>query len=86
MNVSTTLLLIRHGETDLNIAGKAQWTKDIPLNETGIRQAQDLALLLRKSHPDIAHIYSSDLLRALKTAEPLSYLSQLPIPQHTLLR
>jgi probable phosphoglycerate mutase len=64
---STTLLLVRHGETDWNAAGRWQGQTDIPLNPRGQEQARDVAARLR--HMGIAAIVSSDLLRARTTAE-----------------
>lgn len=62
----TTLLLIRHGETDWNAEGRWQGHTDIPLNESGRRQAQLLAQRLQKW--PISAIYCSDLQRAAETA------------------
>ena len=62
----TTLLLIRHGQTDWNLEGKYTGQADIPLNETGRAQAYEAAELLRQQPVDA--IFSSDLMRALETA------------------
>lgn len=62
----TTILLIRHGETDWNAEGRWQGHTDIPLNETGRRQARLLAQRLRDW--PISAIYCSDLQRAYETA------------------
>lgn len=58
--------MFRHGETDLNLSNKIQGRTDVPLNETGIRQANTLAKKIKDIPFDI--IYSSDLLRAKETA------------------
>jgi len=62
------LYLVRHGETDWNIQNKIQGQTDIVLNETGKRQAQALAELLRESYR-IDVIYTSPQRRALETAQ-----------------
>ena len=64
------LLLVRHGETAWNRAGRYQGSADVPLNAAGKRQAQALAMQLR-SEP-IAAVYSSALQRALMTARPIA--------------
>jgi broad specificity phosphatase PhoE len=67
----TTLLLIRHGETDWNAGGRWQGHADIPLNERGRAQARQLAeKLVAEENVDI--VYASDLARARETAEILA--------------
>jgi probable phosphoglycerate mutase len=69
----TQVLFIRHGETSWNRVKRIQGHIDIPLAETGIRQAQRLAQRLMKEARDGARldaIYSSDLQRAQQTAQP----------------
>jgi broad specificity phosphatase PhoE len=62
----TTLLLVRHGETDWNRDGRWQGGSDTHLNELGREQARALA---KQLDGDIAAVYSSDLARARETAE-----------------
>lgn len=62
------ILLVRHGETDWNVQKRIQGSTDIPLNETGIRQAEKLAETLAKRDTPIRGIYTSRLKRAADTA------------------
>ncbi len=64
--MTTTILLIRHGVTDWNVAGRWQGHTDIPLNDDGRAQARKLAR--RLSDWPIRAIYTSDLHRAQETA------------------
>jgi probable phosphoglycerate mutase len=66
MMSKTTVILVRHGETDWNASGRWQGHSDIPLNDNGIQQAKLLASRLT-SWP-IKALYSSDLKRAARTA------------------
>lgn len=61
------IYLVRHGETNWNIEKKTQGHTDIPLNDTGIYQAELVSDIIKDFN--IKKIYSSDLLRTLKTAE-----------------
>jgi broad specificity phosphatase PhoE len=62
----TTLVLVRHGETDWNRERRYQGHADTPLNEAGRRQAHELAELLREEH--LSLVYTSPLRRASETA------------------
>lgn len=69
------LLLIRHGQTDWNLQGKIQGSCDIELNDTGIKQAEDLSSKLLMRNYKFTKIYSSKQRRAVKTAETISRVS-----------
>jgi broad specificity phosphatase PhoE len=61
----TTLLLVRHGETDWNRDGRWQGHSDTHLNDAGREQARRVAADLGS----VDVIYASDLTRARETAE-----------------
>lgn len=64
------IYLIRHGQTDWNIAGMIQGSHDIPLNETGRIQARKLAEAMDQR--PITKIFSSPLIRAAETAQMIA--------------
>ncbi|MBA3383527.1 MAG: histidine phosphatase family protein [Actinobacteria bacterium] len=64
----TTLILVRHGETDWNAQHRWQGHSDTELNDAGREQARRLAEGLGR----VDALYSSDLSRARETAEILA--------------
>lgn len=66
----TAILLIRHGETLWNRAGRVQGWQDSPLTDIGCAQAE--ALAERLSGERIERLIASDLGRARQTAAPIA--------------
>jgi broad specificity phosphatase PhoE len=62
--------IIRHGQTDWNMAGRWQGSLPVPLNAHGHEQALLLADALRSA--PIKAVYTSDLPRAYDTAKALA--------------
>lgn len=63
------LYFVRHGQTDWNIQRLTQGWTDIPLDETGIKQAEALRDKLAQSNLKFDAVYSSPLQRVHRTAE-----------------
>jgi probable phosphoglycerate mutase len=82
----TTLLIIRHGQTDWNISGKIQGHIDNSLNEKGHEQALNVASFLKNKNLSFGALYSSDLQRAHQTAQPISEAFSLDVVTTPLLR
>lgn len=69
------LFLIRHGQTDWNLKEKIQGSCDIELNDTGVKQAEELGNKILEENYKFSKIYSSSQKRAIKTAEILSEIT-----------
>ena len=70
MTPNTEFLVVRHGETAWNAEGRIQGQLDSPLNEEGLGQA--LLLGERLAREPFSQLYSSDLGRAMQTAQPIA--------------
>jgi broad specificity phosphatase PhoE len=80
------LILVRHGETDSNAQDVWQGMQgDDPLNERGRLQSLAVADYLTRYSP-VKALYSSDLRRAIETAEMIGVQLNLPVKMHTGLR
>ena len=66
--MTTTIYIIRHGQTDLNRKRVLQGRIDQPLNEEGIAQAKEAGERLRARGVVFDRIWSSPLKRAVDTA------------------
>ncbi|MGA4508473.1 histidine phosphatase family protein [Propionibacteriaceae bacterium G1746] len=73
--MTTTLILLRHGQTDWNAEGRFQGQHDVPLNDVGIGQAETAGRALATLRPEV--IYCSPLGRTRQTAEPLARITGL---------
>jgi len=75
------IYLIRHGQTDWNVAKKIQGTTNIPLNETGIRQAHEVGRMFAEKTDEypIDYIFTSFLDRAHVTADVIGEHLGLPV-------
>ena len=71
------LVLWRHGQTAWNVERRFQGKTDIPLDETGVQQAERAARLLAALRPTA--ILASPLQRAAHTAQALAAITGLPV-------
>jgi broad specificity phosphatase PhoE len=77
MPLTTHVIIIRHGQSEGNAAGRFGGHTDTPLSARGRKQAQATAEALASEK--FAAIYSSDLPRAIETASPLAKLTGTPL-------
>lgn len=78
------IYLVRHGETSWNAEQRILGATDVDLSESGARQAETLAEFLRDR--PLRAVYSSDLRRAVRTAEALARPHGLGVRIHPGLR
>ena len=71
----------RHGSTNLNEGNKFRARLDPPLDEKGLRQAEDAANSLKKKGIELKRIVSSPLLRAVQTADAFAEIYDLEVEQ-----
>jgi alpha-ribazole phosphatase len=71
------LLLVRHGETPWNAAGRFQGQTDVPLSPRGQRQAEAVARVMAAEH--VHAVLASDLRRTQDTARPIATALGLPL-------
>ena len=81
---ATRIVAIRHGETAWNVDTRIQGHLDIPLNTTGLWQADQVARAL--ADEPITAIYTSDLQRAHATAQAVARSTGAPLTTHIGLR
>ncbi len=80
----TTLIFVRHGYSEANEQNIFAGITDVPLTQLGKEQAVLTAKFLSKYTIDV--LYSSDLKRAMQTAEPISKQTGLTIISNKKLR
>lgn len=77
VNVMTSVYLVRHGQTAWNKEEIFRGRTDIPLDETGLRQAELAAEYFKGM--EIHGIYSSRLSRAWETAQKIAQFHKLKV-------
>ena len=96
---NTTVIIVRHGQTDFNFERRFQGQMDVPLNALGReqgKQSAEVILKLMASFPESlvksTQVFSSDLSRAATTAETIcdvlrtKYGNQISLRRDRLLR
>jgi probable phosphoglycerate mutase len=78
------LYIARHGETEWNVRKLIMGHTNMPLNDIGEQQAQELSEKLK--HINFVAAFSSDLLRARRTAEIVMHERSLAVQTKTALR
>ncbi len=69
--MTTTFIIVRHGQTDWNKVERFRGRTDLPLNEAGLAQAEAVARRVAGDYRP-AVVLSSPLQRAVQTAEAIT--------------
>lgn len=77
----TEVFMVRHGQTDSNIAGLFHGSTDVPLNARGMRQAELVARRVAQLGR-LDSLHASPLRRALVTADAIAAVTGLPPTIH----
>lgn len=77
----TRIILVRHGQTEWNRIERFRGRADVPLNETGLAQAEATGRRVAAEWQPSA-IYTSPLSRSIKTAEAIAKHYDLPVQEH----
>lgn len=78
----TRILLVRHGQTEWNRIERFRGRADVPLNATGLAQAEATGQRVAAEWT-VAAVYASPLSRAVKTAEAIALHFDLPVQIHS---
>ncbi len=84
VNGTIITYVVRHGQTTLNKEGLFRGSANPPLDATGLKQAEVLADIFKDI--EISHIFCSDKLRAVTTANTIGREKKIPVHQTTNLR
>jgi probable phosphoglycerate mutase len=77
----TLVILVRHGQTEWNRVERFRGQADVPLDETGLAQAEATARRIASEWGPVA-VYCSPLSRAVRTAEAIARQFGLPVQTH----
>jgi broad specificity phosphatase PhoE len=75
------IYLARHGQNEDNANGILNGHRDLPLTDTGIAQAGEVANKIKDEGLSFDVVLSSPLIRAFKTAEIISAINNFPKPK-----
>ena len=69
--MATTIILVRHGQTEWNRVEHFRGRFNVPLNSTGLKQADQVAKRISSQWKPTA-VFTSPLIRAMQTAETIA--------------
>lgn len=77
----TRFILVRHGQTEWNRVERFRGRADVPLNDTGLAQAEATGERVAAEWQPVA-VYASPLSRTMRTAEAIAKHFHLPVQAH----